>query len=167
MTDARCRDLADRLTAPSVPPAGLSCLHLAALTGDLQLVAHLVAHGADVACMEGKSGRTALHLAVEAGDIGLLRFLARGCGADVRATTYGGLNSYQLALLNARLDVAEVLESLGAARAALPESDVELSDSESEVGTATAARPAARLEPLCWPVQPCRPDGEVIVPVTG
>ena len=103
------------------------------LTGDLQLVAHLVAHGANVACMEGKSGRTPLHLAVEAGNTAMLQFLAKMCGADVRATTYGGLSSYQLALLNARLDVAELLGSLGAASDALPESDVDISDSESEV----------------------------------
>ncbi|XP_043201107.1 NF-kappa-B inhibitor cactus-like [Amphibalanus amphitrite] len=136
------REAALRYTLPpslALPPLdewnyqGLSCLHLAVLTGDRRLVAHLVSHGANVACMEGKSGRTPLHLAVEAGNIVMLEFLATMCKADVRATTYGGLSGYQLALLNARLDVAEVLESLGAAPDALPESDMELSDSEPEM----------------------------------
>ncbi|XP_037078063.1 NF-kappa-B inhibitor cactus-like [Pollicipes pollicipes] len=136
-----------RLAAPryALPPAappppldewnyqGLSCLHLATLAGDLELVAHLVSHGADVAVLEGKSGRTPLHLAVETGNIPMLRLLTEACGADVTAATYGGLSCYQLALLNARLDVAELLESLGAAREQLPDSDPELSDSETEL----------------------------------
>ena len=102
-------------------------------TGDLELVAHLVAHGANVACMEGKSGRTALHLAVEAGNVAMLRFLAVMCRADPGATTYGGLSSYQLAVLNAQQEAAQLLRGLGAAAEALPESDGDVSDSETEV----------------------------------
>ena len=95
--------------------------------------------------MEGKGGRTPLHLAVESGNVDMLRFLAEMCGADVWAETYGGVSSYQLALHHARLDVADVLETLGMHALALSEtdsdsgvsdSDADISDAESEVRSA-------------------------------
>jgi len=113
---------------------GLSCLHLAVMAGDQILVAHLVAHGADVSAAEGKSGRTSLHLAAEAGNAEMLQLLALACCADVNAVTYGGASSYQLALRNAQRDVAELLATLGAKCQEMAESeDSEMSDSDSEM----------------------------------
>jgi len=113
---------------------GLSCLHQAILSRDLQVTAHLICHGANVNVTEGKSGRTPLHLAAETGDIELLRFLLEvGCGTDVRALTYAGRSAYQLAVLNGRQDVAELLLLLGAERAQPADDDMDSSsDSDSE-----------------------------------
>ena len=85
---------------------------------------------------EGKSGRTALLLAIELGNIEMLRFLAEACRADVGALTYGGLSGYQVALLNGRRDVAELLLQLGAGCSPMPtdsDMDTSSSDSDSEV----------------------------------
>jgi len=104
------------------------------MAGDQILVAHLVAHGADVSAAEGKSGRTSLHLAAEAGNAEMLQLLALACCADVNAVTYGGASSYQLALRNAQRDVAELLATLGAKCQEMAESeDSEMSDSDSEM----------------------------------
>lgn len=112
---------------------GLSCLHLAVMSRDMQITAHLICHGSNVNVAEGKSGRTPLLLAIEVGNIEMLRFLAEACRADVDALTYGGLSGYQVALLNARLDVAELLVQLGAGRQDLTDSDMDTSsDSDSE-----------------------------------
>ncbi|XP_037073575.1 NF-kappa-B inhibitor alpha-like [Pollicipes pollicipes] len=143
VTAEETRQAATRYTCQPAPAAadqldewnyqGLSCLHLAVLSRDLEITAHLMCHGANVNVVEGKSGRTPLLLAAEVGNIEMLRFLAEACSADVNAVTYGGLSAYQLALLNARLDVAELLLLLGAGRRELPESDMDVSsDSDPE-----------------------------------
>ena len=64
----------------------------------------------------------------------MLRFLVEACQADVNSPTYGGLSGYQLALVNDRRDVAELLLHLGAGCLDLPDSDMDTSsDSDSEV----------------------------------
>ena len=75
----------------------------------------------------------------------MLRFLAEACEADVNAVSYGGLNGYQLALLNGRLDVAELLRQLGAGAGPLPDSDMDTSsESDSEVSRRRSSARAAR-----------------------
>ncbi|XP_043245270.1 NF-kappa-B inhibitor cactus-like [Amphibalanus amphitrite] len=111
---------------------GLSCLHLAVASRDREITAHLIIHGCNVNITEGKSGRTPLVLAIEMGDIEMLRFLVEAGKAEVNIPTYGGLSGYQLALLNGRRDVAELLLHLGAQVSPLPDSEMDLSSSDSE-----------------------------------
>lgn len=51
--------------------AGLNAIHLAVMANSVSCLRRLIAAGADVNAQEQKSGRTALHLAVEQGNISL------------------------------------------------------------------------------------------------
>lgn len=51
--------------------AGLSVIHLAVMANSVSCLRQLIAAGADVNAQEQKSGRTALHLAVEQGNVSL------------------------------------------------------------------------------------------------
>ena len=65
--------------------------------------------------VDGRAGRSALHFAVGAGDLGVIECLAEprptGCGVDVNRLDWYGRSAYQLALLNGARAVALFLES--------------------------------------------------------
>ncbi|KAG0719644.1 NF-kappa-B inhibitor cactus [Chionoecetes opilio] len=69
---------------------------------------------------EGKSGRTALHYAVEARDPGLVAFLTESCRVSLTLETYAGLTPYQLALANGATGLATLLLELGSPGQDLP-----------------------------------------------
>lgn len=50
---------------------GLTAIHLAVMANSVSCLRQLIAGGADVNAQEQKSGRTALHLAVEQGNVSL------------------------------------------------------------------------------------------------
>ncbi|XP_042859979.1 NF-kappa-B inhibitor cactus-like [Penaeus japonicus] len=99
---------------------GQTCIHIAAQAGHRDVLQHLTWYGADINAKEGKSGRTALHYAVEARDADLVEFLTESCRASLTLETYAGLTPYQLALANGAMDLAHQLLKLGAPGDALP-----------------------------------------------
>jgi ankyrin repeat protein len=96
-------------------PDGTSCetaLACAVRNGRTDIAKMLLAHGANLeAPMETRGGETALHVAVEIGDVGMLRLLVES-GADVDAIDGNGQNALHHA---ARLGKVEVLRFLKAA----------------------------------------------------
>ncbi|KAK8732080.1 hypothetical protein OTU49_007176, partial [Cherax quadricarinatus] len=99
---------------------GQTCIHVAAQGGYKEILQHLTWYGADINAREGKSGRTALHYAVEARDPGLVAFLTESCRVSLTLETYAGLTPYQLALANGATGLANLLLELGAPGDALP-----------------------------------------------
>ncbi|XP_069169463.1 NF-kappa-B inhibitor alpha isoform X2 [Procambarus clarkii] len=99
---------------------GQTCIHVAAQGGHKDILQHLTWYGADINAREGKSGRTALHYAVEARDPSLVAFLTESCRVSLTLETYAGLTPYQLALANGATGLANLLLELGAPSDALP-----------------------------------------------
>ncbi|XP_042232420.1 NF-kappa-B inhibitor alpha-like [Homarus americanus] len=99
---------------------GQTCIHVAALGGHKEILQHLTWYGADINAREGKSGRTALHYAVEARDASLVAFLTESCGVSFTLETYAGFTPYQLALANGATGLAKLLLELGAPSDPLP-----------------------------------------------
>ncbi|XP_051900927.1 NF-kappa-B inhibitor epsilon [Pristis pectinata] len=82
---------------------GLTCLHVAVLCRREAIVQQLLESGAKINTQEATSGRTALHLAVELGEAGLVLGLLQA-GGDVDAPMYNGCTPLHLAV--GRLDAA-------------------------------------------------------------
>lgn len=76
---------------------GQMCVHVAALGHHLEVLGLLRSHGADMNAREGKSGRTALCLAIESRRWPLVSYLVGECRASVDEPTYAGLTPFQLA----------------------------------------------------------------------
>lgn len=92
---------------------GQTCVHVAAQGGHVDVLRHLVSHGADINAREGCGGFAALHYAIQRGDERLGYFLLSECKklkADV--LTYGGNSALQLGY-PVSSKIAEVLRSRG------------------------------------------------------
>jgi len=76
---------------------GLTCLHLAAIGGHLQVMRLLLQAGANVNAAEGKGGRTVLHLAADWGHGDMMKFLLERRDILIDAKTYAGLTPLVLA----------------------------------------------------------------------
>lgn len=101
---------------------GEACVHLAAKEGHINILRHLTWFGADINARDGKSGRTALHYAVEKCDDEMLAFLLEDTAAGVDTPTYAGHSAYQLAAaINS--SAAPVLLAHGAAMMDLDDDD--------------------------------------------
>ncbi|XP_054002911.1 NF-kappa-B inhibitor cactus [Hylaeus anthracinus] len=108
---------------------GEMCLHIAASTGQVELVRLLLRLGADLEAREALAGKTALHLAVERGCRSVVAFLLQECRPCLDTQTYAGITAYQIALcLDSQL--ARELVRLGATPEPLPESDSDSSDED-------------------------------------
>nr|XP_031845573.1 NF-kappa-B inhibitor cactus [Nomia melanderi]XP_031845574.1 NF-kappa-B inhibitor cactus [Nomia melanderi]XP_031845575.1 NF-kappa-B inhibitor cactus [Nomia melanderi] len=111
---------------------GEMCLHIAASSGQVELVRLLLRLGADLEAREALAGKTALHLAVERGCRSVVAFLLQECRPCLDTQTYAGITAYQIALcLDSQL--ARELVRLGATPEPLPESDSDSSDDEDTV----------------------------------
>uniref|UniRef100_UPI00398F5805 NF-kappa-B inhibitor epsilon-like n=1 Tax=Pristiophorus japonicus TaxID=55135 RepID=UPI00398F5805 len=123
VTDKERAQLAwDAPTAPAAPRArslerynwqGMTCLHVAVLCRNVAMVELLLASGARVNTQEATSGRTALHLAVELGAVGLVARLVRA-GGDVDAVMYNGCTPLHLAVGRLDAGIAATLCQAGA-----------------------------------------------------
>ncbi|OAD62405.1 NF-kappa-B inhibitor cactus, partial [Eufriesea mexicana] len=108
---------------------GEMCLHIAASSGQVELVRLLLRLGADLEAREALAGKTALHLAVERGCRSVVAFLLQECRPCLDTQTYAGITAYQLALcFDSQL--ARELVKLGATPEPLPESDSDSSDED-------------------------------------
>ncbi|KAK5852789.1 hypothetical protein PBY51_006630 [Eleginops maclovinus] len=92
---------------------GLTCLHLAALNRQHQIMKLLVKKGADLNIQEGTSGKTALHLATELHDITSVKLLL-SWGANVDAAMFNGCTSLHLAVGRQDATIAHLLCQSGA-----------------------------------------------------
>ncbi|XP_076461860.1 uncharacterized protein LOC143294302 [Babylonia areolata] len=95
---------------------GFTCLHLAVLHGNADLVALLLQHGADVNARDGKSGRTALHLAVDTPcpSSPVLSALLLHPQLHINATNFAQQTALQLARGRHHLELVELLHVRGA-----------------------------------------------------
>jgi len=92
---------------------GLTCVHLAALNGNVEILRHLIWNGADINAREGKGGHTCLHIAVERKDLSLCVFLLGETKIDADEMSYAGHTAYQTAW-GWHSGIAEALRSHGA-----------------------------------------------------
>ena len=94
---------------------GESCVHLAAMGGHAHFLRFLCWNNADMNAADGRSGRSALHFAIGAGNLEVIECLVEprptGCGVDVNRLDWYGRSPYQLALLNGARTIAIFLES--------------------------------------------------------
>ncbi|XP_033336893.1 NF-kappa-B inhibitor cactus [Megalopta genalis] len=123
---------------------GEMCLHIAAASGQVELVRLLLRFGADLEAKEALAGKTALHLAVERGCRSVVAFLLKECRPCLDSQTYAGITAYQIALC---LDsqIASELVREGATPEPLPESDSDSSDDEDVIVAANYMPAIARL----------------------
>lgn len=93
---------------------GLTCLHLGTLSNNINLLKYLVAIGANVNEPDGKSGRTALHYAVEMNHFHLVQCLLSDLGANVDAVTFDLCTPLHLAVGRGHEAIAYLLHGAGA-----------------------------------------------------
>jgi ankyrin repeat protein len=93
---------------------GLTCFHLAAVGGHINVLRLLLDAGANVNAAEGKSGRTVLHFAVDWGNLSMIAFLLSQRDTDINARTYAGLTPILLAYGRRNHDLVDELFSKGA-----------------------------------------------------
>ncbi|XP_046663623.1 NF-kappa-B inhibitor cactus-like isoform X2 [Homalodisca vitripennis] len=91
---------------------GQTCVHLAALNGNVEILRHLLWFGADINAKEWKGGHTCLHLAVERADARLCMFLLGETGIDADEMNYAGYTAYQ-AVWDINEDIASALRNHG------------------------------------------------------
>lgn len=112
---------------------GKRCVHIAAETSNIEVLRHLVSAGADINSREGKSGLTALHIAIESSNEQLVNFLLDECPKlRLEQVTYAGLTAYQLAAIQHNQSLLVGLRNHGAEPLTPPESDYEEEDSEED-----------------------------------
>uniref|UniRef100_A0A0B6Y8D8 Uncharacterized protein n=1 Tax=Arion vulgaris TaxID=1028688 RepID=A0A0B6Y8D8_9EUPU len=112
---------------------GLTCLHLAAIGGHINIMQLLLSAGANVNAAEGKSGRTVLHFAADWGNIAMVGYLLSQRNIDLNARTYAGLTPMLLAQGRQNSEVVSELLNSGALYETWllsEESDGDISDEE-------------------------------------
>uniref|UniRef100_A0A8C0F4E4 Nuclear factor NF-kappa-B p105 subunit n=1 Tax=Bubo bubo TaxID=30461 RepID=A0A8C0F4E4_BUBBB len=93
---------------------GLSAIHMVVMANSMSCLKQLIAAGVNVNAQEQKSGRTALHLAVEQENIPLAGCLLLEGDADVDSTTYDGTTPLHIAAGRGSTKLAAVLKAAGA-----------------------------------------------------
>ncbi|NXT19433.1 NFKB1 factor, partial [Syrrhaptes paradoxus] len=93
---------------------GLSAIHMAVTANSMSCLKQLIAAGVNVNAQEQKSGRTALHLAVEQENVPLAGCLLLEGDADVDSTTYDGTTPLHIAAGRGSTKLAAVLKAAGA-----------------------------------------------------
>ncbi|NXL85091.1 NFKB1 factor, partial [Alectura lathami] len=93
---------------------GLSAIHMVVMANSVSCLKQLIAAGVNVNAQEQKSGRTALHLAVEQENIPLAGCLLLEGDADVDSTTYDGTTPLHIAAGRGSTKLAAVLKAAGA-----------------------------------------------------
>ncbi|NXD14679.1 NFKB1 factor, partial [Nothocercus nigrocapillus] len=93
---------------------GLSAIHMVVMANSVSCLRQLIAAGINVNAQEQKSGRTALHLAVEQENIPLAGCLLLEGDADVDSTTYDGTTPLHIAAGRGSTKLAALLKAAGA-----------------------------------------------------
>ena len=94
---------------------GEHCVHLATMGGHITFLQFLSWNNADMNALEGRAGRSALHIAVGSKRLDLVQCLLepkpRGCGTNPDILDWYGRTPHQLSLINANADIAGWLGS--------------------------------------------------------
>ena len=94
---------------------GQYCVHLATMGGHVAFLQFLKWNRADMNALEGRGGRSSLHLAVGARSLPLVQCLVepspQGCGVDPTLLDWYGRTPYQLSLMNGQSEIASYLYS--------------------------------------------------------
>lgn len=94
---------------------GETCFFIACKARNLFLMRLLASNGADVNAREGRSGYSALHVAVESKAAEVIKFLCEECKTlNIDTENYAGLTAFQLSLLTNQDIVADYLMTQGA-----------------------------------------------------
>jgi ankyrin repeat protein len=93
---------------------GLTCLHLAASHGHLDIFSLLLDKDIDVNLKEGKTGRTILHNACLTGDLNLVKLLLRHRSCNINARAFDESTPFDLARIRGHEDICLVLAAAGA-----------------------------------------------------
>ncbi|KAI5710905.1 hypothetical protein M8J75_012289 [Diaphorina citri] len=83
-------------TINSTDYEGMTCIHHAAIGGNVDIMRQLVLNGGDINAREWKSGMSALHIAVEKRDIDMVQFLLQSDSMNVDIETFAGFTPYQI-----------------------------------------------------------------------
>ncbi|XP_064366608.1 nuclear factor NF-kappa-B p105 subunit isoform X2 [Dromaius novaehollandiae] len=93
---------------------GLNAVHMVVMANSVSCLRQLIAAGVNINAQEQKSGRTALHLAVEQENIPLAGCLLLEGDADVDSTTYDGTTPLHIAAGRGSTKLAALLKAAGA-----------------------------------------------------
>jgi ankyrin repeat protein len=93
---------------------GITCLHLAASHGHLDIVSMLLDKDIDVNLKEGKTGRTILHNACLTGDLNLVKLLLRHRSCNLNARAFDGSTPFDIARIRDHEDTCLILAAAGA-----------------------------------------------------
>nr|KAG5690418.1 hypothetical protein BaRGS_026465 [Batillaria attramentaria] len=96
---------------------GLTCLHIAVQNGSTDIVGLLLERGADINAKDGKSGRSAIHFAVENSQPShhrVLMQLLEHPSLRINTATFAHQTALQLARGRHRLDLVHLLHEHGA-----------------------------------------------------
>lgn len=96
---------------------GEHCVHLATIDQHMPFLSFLSGHQADMNATEGRSGKTALHYAVNMGNETLVRMLTLrreqgGCGVALNTRDWAGRTALQCAKINGHQAISAYLASL-------------------------------------------------------
>jgi len=96
---------------------GEHCIHLATFGQHYNFIRFLNCFGADMNATEGRSGKTALHYAVNKRDLNLVRLLSSpksfgGCEVYLNHRDWAGRTPIQCAIINGDSDIVASLKSL-------------------------------------------------------
>ena len=117
---------------------GEHCVHLATFGQHYEFLWFLNLHRADINAMEGRSGKTALHYAVNMGDEKLVRLLAlpgpSGAGAWINSRDWAGRTALQCAKINGDENIFRLLSSIPGCDTSIDESDEDFEfDTDEEI----------------------------------
>ena len=87
---------------------GLTVLHSAVLSGELELLQYLIENGSDV-FSKTKDGRSCLHLAAEQGDLNICRMLLQNYNFVIQEADDDGLTVLHSAVLSGELELLQYL----------------------------------------------------------
>ena len=128
---------------------GEHLVHLASMGGHLQYLQFLSWNNTDMNALEGRAGRSALHLAVGARNLPLIQILVeprpRGCGVNPDLVDWYGRTAHHLSLLNVQPDIAAYLGPRTPSSANLSLSWLQESSSEAESEDGLAQQSALLL----------------------
>ena len=94
---------------------GLTCLHIASLMDNLDIVKILIDNGANLNSRAEKSGRTVLHEAAWSGKLILVKYLiSLGNRCNINAKTYDGYTAFDLARSRRHWSIVIELATAGA-----------------------------------------------------
>ncbi|RUS85575.1 hypothetical protein EGW08_006658 [Elysia chlorotica] len=128
---------------------GYSPVHLAAQSGNVNMLRTLIYAQADVNLPDGKSGKTALHHAVDSNDLPVAGFLLTEAHTDVNARCFDGNTALHIACARQLVAMVALLVTAGADQDCeneeIPDTGEEEAEAEGEVQVVAETRALDKL----------------------